>query len=258
MPRNYAALPYEYLREMQELDDAEFGRLCRALLVYSSTGEEIAAEGNERFFAQRVMMQEDRFQESYADLNVRARNAANARWRKAETAEPPKPPETAAEKGPEEKPAEKNTADNAQACPSMHKHDKHVLKCETETETKTETKTITDPPDGGSNARATAFHPPTVEEVEKYCKERRNSVDPARFVDFYASKGWFIGKNKMRDWKAAVRTWERDDSARPAAPSVTAARASPGPQNSVNRIDYAEFEKLSTRQLLGSGEAGVG
>lgn len=52
------------------------------------------------------------------------------------------------------------------------------------------------------------FNPPTLEEVKKYCKERSNNVDPQRFIDFYESKGWYVGKNKMKDWKAAVRTWE--------------------------------------------------
>ena len=55
------------------------------------------------------------------------------------------------------------------------------------------------------------FVPPTAEEVGAYCTERGNSVDAEAFVDFYASKGWMIGKNKMKDWKAAVRTWEQGD-----------------------------------------------
>ena len=54
------------------------------------------------------------------------------------------------------------------------------------------------------------FTPPSVGEVGQYCAERCNGIDPQAFVDFYASKGWMIGKNKMKDWKAAVRTWERD------------------------------------------------
>lgn len=53
------------------------------------------------------------------------------------------------------------------------------------------------------------FTPPSVDEVKAYCLERKNSVDPQAFVDFYEAKGWMIGKNKMRDWKAAVRTWEK-------------------------------------------------
>ena len=53
------------------------------------------------------------------------------------------------------------------------------------------------------------FVPPTVEEVAEYCAERQNGIDAEEFVDFYASKGWKIGKEPMKDWKAAVRTWER-------------------------------------------------
>lgn len=56
------------------------------------------------------------------------------------------------------------------------------------------------------------FKPPTVEDVRAYCTERGNSVDPQSFVDFYESKGWMIGKNKMKDWKVAVRTWERSET----------------------------------------------
>ena len=57
----------------------------------------------------------------------------------------------------------------------------------------------------------TRFTPPTVEEVQAYCTERKNNVDPERFVDYYASKGWLVGKAKMKDWKAAVRNWERKE-----------------------------------------------
>lgn len=56
------------------------------------------------------------------------------------------------------------------------------------------------------------FIPPTLENVLEYCKERKNNVDAERFVNFYSSKGWMIGKNKMKDWKAAVRTWEKNDN----------------------------------------------
>ncbi len=53
------------------------------------------------------------------------------------------------------------------------------------------------------------FKPPTIEQVKEYCEERGNGIDPERFVNYYESKGWMIGKNKMKDWKAAVRNWER-------------------------------------------------
>lgn len=60
-------------------------------------------------------------------------------------------------------------------------------------------------------AKAKRFIPPTVDEVAVYCQERGNGLDPETFVDFYASKGWMVGKNPMKDWKAAVRTWERSE-----------------------------------------------
>lgn len=54
------------------------------------------------------------------------------------------------------------------------------------------------------------FIPPSFFEVREYCLERGNRVDPQRFIDHYTSNGWMVGKNKMKDWKAAVRTWERN------------------------------------------------
>tara|TARA_R100001594_G_C4016125_1_gene258092 strand:- start:294 stop:926 length:633 start_codon:yes stop_codon:yes gene_type:complete len=63
------------------------------------------------------------------------------------------------------------------------------------------------------------FKKPSVEEVGNYCYERnkmgKNNVDPEAFWDFYESKDWFVGKSKMKDWKAAVRNWERGDKKKP-------------------------------------------
>ena len=58
--------------------------------------------------------------------------------------------------------------------------------------------------------KRTRFVVPTLEEVQVYCNERRNGVDAQRFIDYYSSNGWKVGKNPMKDWKAAVRTWERN------------------------------------------------
>ena len=57
----------------------------------------------------------------------------------------------------------------------------------------------------------TRFAPPSVEEVLSYCQERRNQIDPEKFVDFYTSKGWKVGSQPMKDWRAAVRNWEKTD-----------------------------------------------
>ena len=58
-------------------------------------------------------------------------------------------------------------------------------------------------------ATAKRFCPPSVEEVRAYCSERNNGINAEAFVDFYVSKGWKVGKNPMKDWKACVRTWEQ-------------------------------------------------
>lgn len=57
--------------------------------------------------------------------------------------------------------------------------------------------------------KAPRFCPPTVDEVKAYCLEKNYTVDAENFCDFYESKGWFVGKNKMKSWRAAVRTWQR-------------------------------------------------
>ena len=55
------------------------------------------------------------------------------------------------------------------------------------------------------------FTPPTLEEVTAYCEERKNDIDPEAFIDHYTGNGWKVGKNPMKDWRAAVRQWERND-----------------------------------------------
>lgn len=55
------------------------------------------------------------------------------------------------------------------------------------------------------------FAPPSLLEVKEYCKVRNNSIDAEQFISFYESNGWMVGKNKMKSWQAAVRTWEKRD-----------------------------------------------
>ncbi len=188
MARNYAALFHEYLDEMADLTDAEFGRLARALLVYSRTGEFPALNGNERLFKRRVIMQEDRAQENY--VQVVEKNRANGQL----GGRPRKPRET---KRNPQKPSETQKT-----------------QIEIESEIKTEINTPLPNGNKGSKAatpptRETRFSPPSLAEVQAYISERGAAVDAQQFVDFYASKGWMVGKNRMKDWKAAVRTWEK-------------------------------------------------
>lgn len=90
------------------------------------------------------------------------------------------------------------------------------------------------------------FTPPTYEQVFTYCKERKNTVDAERFLDFYESKGWMVGKNKMKDWKAAVRNWERSSKQ----------ETKPAKQNQFHNFDernydFDELEKWLFEQQIG-------
>lgn len=62
------------------------------------------------------------------------------------------------------------------------------------------------------------FIKPTIEEVKNYCEERKNNVNAEKFWNFYESKGWIVGKTKMKNWKAAVITWEQEDKEKSNSP----------------------------------------
>ena len=203
MARNYAALYHEYLDEMADLSDAEFGRLARALLVYSSTGEFPALSGNERWFVRRVMAQEDRTQEGYeAAAAQRRANGANG-------GRPKKTGNNREEPGETEK-TEWNRTEPGETGNNREEPKKPI--------SKSISKSISSiSPVGEIYNRAPAqtgyvsMSPPTVEDVAAYAKEKGLALDPAHFVDFYASKGWKVGREPMKDWKAACRNWVRQD-----------------------------------------------
>ena len=97
----------------------------------------------------------------------------------------------------QEQPCEKQKADFGKSHPNYNKSDNDS------------TNHIT-------NKRG-AFVKPTLYDVQIYCAERGNTIDPQAFIDFYESNGWMVGKNRMKDWKAAVRTWESRNATRPKA-----------------------------------------
>lgn len=88
------------------------------------------------------------------------------------------------------------------------------------------------------------FQVPTIKEIASYCKERGNAVDPEQFFDFYESKGWMVGRNKMKNWQAAVRNWERRRKAE---------KLSTGYQQPVHRVPGVE-ESDAYLKSLGMGE----
>ena len=85
---------------------------------------------------------------------------------------------------------------------AMMNHDNVMLEKNRIEENRKENKRI-------EEKRIEKFKKPSLEEISEYCKIRNNGIDPQSFFDFYEAKGWRIGKEPMRDWRAAVRTWER-------------------------------------------------
>lgn len=84
-----------------------------------------------------------------------------------------------------------------------------VIPCNTEIEKEKEIDTEIEI-EKEKKGKAKRFTKPTLEEIKAYCLERGNNVDAERFYDYYEANGWKVGKNAMKDWKAAVRTWERN------------------------------------------------
>jgi predicted phage replisome organizer len=103
-----------------------------------------------------------------------------------------------------------------------------------------------------NKAKSKRFIPPSIDEVQKYCKQRNNNVDPEQFIDFYESKGWMVGKNKMKDWKAAVRTWEkRENSTSQQAKAKPTNKFTDFPQREYSQSQQAEIERKLLSKALG-------
>ena len=102
------------------------------------------------------------------------------------------------------------------------------------------------------------FIPPTLEEVKAYCEERQNGIDADKWIDYYISNGWMVGRNKMKDWKATVRYWERNtisnyqkqNTAKPSKPYIPTVSKNDAPASTMTEEEkqallqkYAEAEK---------------
>ena len=167
---------------MRKLSDAECGRLFRALLSYSAGADVglINLQGREEVLFDVYSQQIDRDIAAYDGRCEQNRENAKKR---------------------------------SQAIGSDRKQSV-AIGSETSQDKDKEKDKGKDKKGVDKNAHA-RFIPPTVEAVDEYCRSRGNRVNAQRFVDYYSANGWKVGKNPMKDWKAAVRTWEqRDDQPR--------------------------------------------
>lgn len=178
MAREYVCLYHSYLKSVEPLNDAERGRLFTACLTYSMTGAEPDLRGNERFVWPTIREQIDRDTKKYSDFCKKQQENIRKRW-------------------------DTTVYDGTSGIPDDTKHTKE--------KEKEKENILSSPNVEDSIARTPArkrFTPPTLAAVTAYCRERQNAVDPQRFIDYYTANGWKVGKNSMKDWKAAVRTWE--------------------------------------------------
>lgn len=167
----------DFAEIIDPLQDAEVGRLFKSMLSYAESGTAPDLRGNERFVwntAKQIIDREAAYCEKQAENGRKGGRPKNPAKASESQINPAKPSESLKDK-------------------DKDKEYKETL------------------PIGSAKKAAPAFHPPTVEEVKAYCLERKNKVDAVRFVDYYTANGWKVGKNPMKDWRAAVRTWERED-----------------------------------------------
>lgn len=185
MAIEYFPCYHSYLARLAKLSDQEVGRLFRALLQYSATGERPELTGRESVAFDFIQYDIDQARENFETRCKKQRENIQKRWDTNDTTE----------------------YDGINGIPNDTN------------DTKAKAKAINNnppispngdmPPKKGEAQKR--FAPPTVEEVSAYCLSRSNGVDPGRFVDYYTSNGWKVGKNPMKDWKAAVRTWEKGE-----------------------------------------------
>ena len=126
-----------------------------------------------------------------------------------------------------------------------------VTGTELETELETEYRYRTREKAADKPQQRTRFIPPTVDEVSAYCREKGYQIDPERFVDFYTSNGWMVGKNKMRDWQAAVRQWEKRDQERSGNNYQQPSRSAPAPSVGHSSIDQNDLDFIIAQSAAG-------
>ncbi len=154
------------------------------------------------------------FLQPYIEKTQRARSAANARWEKlnanAKVNEVHKNSTSNANAEANEVPTQStcNVQNNTNVMQTHNASKANAM----QGEIRRKEKSIGDIKDKKDLRSKSNFKPPTFEDVNAYCAERKNSVDPQKFIDHYTANGWVRGKTKIADWKACVRTWEKNES----------------------------------------------
>ena len=189
---------------MELLTDEEKGRLFEGMLLYAEDGTAPDLDGNEKFvwaMARRII---DREAEVYESKVEAGREGGKKRTEARRSSR--EQPEAAAST-PRQDPQEKEYENEKEQEKEKEKeHEKDPLQ-----ENVCVSKERDEPSD---------THPPTREEIKRYCQERQNGIDPDYFFNYYAAAGWRLGQHPVRDWKALVQTWEKGNADAPSGPGV--------------------------------------
>lgn len=186
---------YEAIRDME---DGDCAACFRALCEYGLNGEVVAENPIAKAILTIAKPSMDKNNQKYENGKKGGRPKKQEKPNNNQTA-------------PEEKPNDNQTETKTEKAEPTET----VTETETVTDTDTETKeSVCGKTPERKTSRRSVFTPPTLSEVQEYCRERNNCVDAERFVDYYTSNGWKVGKNQMKDWKAAVRGWEKQDAER--------------------------------------------
>ncbi len=234
MARNYAPLPHDYLEEMSPLDDAEFGRLCRALLRYSRDGVQGELSGLERILWPRAKSQEDRFQASY-DAAVEQKRQAGKKSAEVRRA------------------ARKNDVEHCSTALNGVEQESTDASKTNKTETETETETKPSPTEKG-NARK---HP-TIEMVTEYARIRGRPELAKPFFDYYAAAKWRDAENKpVYNWQQKFVAWEMREDQKAEKRNVFPGAPASRPQTRIDpKDDIKRMEKYMMQMREMARETG--
>ena len=189
-------------QQWEMLSNEQAGILIKALLKYSVTGERIKTDDGMMLMAFSFMSaQIDRDGAKYDEKCERNRRIALEREEKRRA---------------ERERTETDVHERARTCTSVTDNNNNNNNTDNNNNNNNNTDNNTNNDndiiimdDKPKKKIVKTFRPPTLDEVKAYCAERGNNVDAERLIDYYTANGWRFGKNPMKDWKAAVRTWEK-------------------------------------------------
>ena len=245
MARSHLKIYLSFEDDTECLSDAERGRLLLAMVRYAKDGTEPSLSGNERFLWPVVRGQIDRDIDVYESKVSAGRAGGLAKAENSRTQKDSAEDSKTQQKVAEGSKTQQTVAEYSKTQQKVAEGSTFKIKDKDKEEDKDKDQ------DKGVSGTGARFAPPTPEDVAAFCRERGNSIDPVKFCAFYQSKGWKVGKNPMKDWRAAVITWERDDGG--------GAASGPGPRRTVaaqqySQRDYSgEDEDAMDRMIRGMG-----